>query len=159
MTFDDGYADNLYAAKPLLEAADVPATVFIVSGAIGQAREFWWDELARTLLGPAPVPTMFAVPVDGETLTWRLDEAPYTEADHERFADWTAGHGDDPSCGTACSVRFTRRWGRYVRRAREALSMLVAGRDVRLAGVGELSRSRSCTCWRTGGSSRSGRTR
>jgi peptidoglycan/xylan/chitin deacetylase (PgdA/CDA1 family) len=54
LTFDDGYADNLHRAKPLLEAADVPATVFVVSGAIGQAGEFWWDELERAVLGPEP---------------------------------------------------------------------------------------------------------
>jgi peptidoglycan/xylan/chitin deacetylase (PgdA/CDA1 family) len=96
VTFDDGYADNLHRAKPLLEAADIPATVFVVSGAIGQAREFWWDELDRALLSPAPLPPTLEVRVDGETRSWRLDNAPYTEADDERYADWTVGRGIDP---------------------------------------------------------------
>jgi peptidoglycan/xylan/chitin deacetylase (PgdA/CDA1 family) len=45
VTFDDGYADNLYTAKPLLEKYEIPATVFICTGNMG--REFWWDELER----------------------------------------------------------------------------------------------------------------
>jgi peptidoglycan/xylan/chitin deacetylase (PgdA/CDA1 family) len=45
ITFDDGYTDNLYAAKPLLEKYEIPATVFICTGYMG--REFWWDELER----------------------------------------------------------------------------------------------------------------
>jgi peptidoglycan/xylan/chitin deacetylase (PgdA/CDA1 family) len=45
VTFDDGYADTLEAALPLLERFDVPATVFFAAGCLGQ--EFWWDELAR----------------------------------------------------------------------------------------------------------------
>jgi peptidoglycan/xylan/chitin deacetylase (PgdA/CDA1 family) len=48
VTFDDGYADNLYVAKPLLGRYQVPATVFIVTGRLGG--EFWWDEIARLLL-------------------------------------------------------------------------------------------------------------
>jgi peptidoglycan/xylan/chitin deacetylase (PgdA/CDA1 family) len=53
LTFDDGYSDNLSQAKPILEAAGVPATVFLPTGRIGTGREFWWDELARMVLARA----------------------------------------------------------------------------------------------------------
>lgn len=48
VTFDDGYADNLYSARPLLEKYEIPATVFICTGTLG--REFWWDELYRLVV-------------------------------------------------------------------------------------------------------------
>ena len=51
VTFDDGYRDNLYAAKPLLERYRIPATVFVVTGYLDSARDFWWDELARLCHG------------------------------------------------------------------------------------------------------------
>lgn len=44
ITFDDGYADNLEAAAPLLEEAGLPATLFVTSGAIGSGEPFMWDE-------------------------------------------------------------------------------------------------------------------
>jgi peptidoglycan/xylan/chitin deacetylase (PgdA/CDA1 family) len=47
ITFDDGYADNLHEAAPLLKQYDTPATFFITTGSIGQRQEFWWDELER----------------------------------------------------------------------------------------------------------------
>ncbi len=50
VTFDDGYADNLFAGKPRLAAADVPATAFLATGYLGRSEEFWWDELARLIL-------------------------------------------------------------------------------------------------------------
>ncbi|MGH8001599.1 MAG: polysaccharide deacetylase family protein, partial [Brasilonema sp.] len=45
VTFDDGYTDNLYSAKPLLEHYDIPATMFLTSGYMEQKRDLWWDEL------------------------------------------------------------------------------------------------------------------
>lgn len=48
ITFDDGYADNLYQAKPILEQFEIPATVFVCMGFLG--REFWWDELDRMVM-------------------------------------------------------------------------------------------------------------
>ncbi len=51
ITFDDGYADNVLEALPILEEAGVPATFFVSTGAIGTDQEFWWDELERILLG------------------------------------------------------------------------------------------------------------
>ena len=48
VTFDDGYADSLYKAKPILENYAVPATVFVTTGYAG--KEFWWDELERLVM-------------------------------------------------------------------------------------------------------------
>jgi peptidoglycan/xylan/chitin deacetylase (PgdA/CDA1 family) len=53
LTFDDGYADNLYQARPLLEQHQFPATVFVSTGFLGGI--FWWDELERLVLN-SPIP-------------------------------------------------------------------------------------------------------
>ena len=52
VTFDDGYADNLLQAAPILQSGGVPATIFVATGpAVGRSnghpRRFWWDELAQ----------------------------------------------------------------------------------------------------------------
>jgi peptidoglycan/xylan/chitin deacetylase (PgdA/CDA1 family) len=62
ITFDDGYADNLYDAKRLLARFDTPATFFITTGAIGGDREFWWDELERLIYNPSASPAFFETP-------------------------------------------------------------------------------------------------
>jgi peptidoglycan/xylan/chitin deacetylase (PgdA/CDA1 family) len=49
VTFDDGYADNLGVARPLLAAHGIPATVFVATAYVNERREFWWDELERLL--------------------------------------------------------------------------------------------------------------
>jgi peptidoglycan/xylan/chitin deacetylase (PgdA/CDA1 family) len=54
MTFDDGYADNVRRALPLLAAAGARATFFLTAGLIEERRAPWWDELAH-LLGAAGV--------------------------------------------------------------------------------------------------------
>ena len=56
ITFDDGYADNVETAAPILEEAGLPATFFITTGGIGQAGEFWWDDVERCILHKRPLP-------------------------------------------------------------------------------------------------------
>lgn len=73
VTMDDGYADLAMTARPLLEAAGVPATMFIVSGAIDDPREFWWDALERALLGERPVPPTLTLEIDGREVSWDID--------------------------------------------------------------------------------------
>src|SRR5262249_25579486 len=75
ITFDDGYADNLYKAKPLLERYEIPATVFLTAGYLGQDREFWWDELERLLLQAETLPRALSLNINGRTYHWDLGDA------------------------------------------------------------------------------------
>lgn len=72
VTFDDGYLDNLTRAKPILERYGIPATVFVVSNAVGQDREFWWDELDRLLLGEHELPLALTLRIEGWERRWDL---------------------------------------------------------------------------------------
>jgi len=102
ITFDDGYADNLHNAAPLLAAHDVPATVFVApqesetaarredsapaisrcdTDGTGRCRsgvgescpgEFWWDELDRLLLQPGSLPRILRLEIGGQTIAWDL---------------------------------------------------------------------------------------
>ena len=84
VTFDDGYANNLHNAKPLLERYDIPATIFLATGYIGSQREFWWDELDRLLLQPGRLPETLRLKVNGGTYRWELGEMAYYSEDNYR---------------------------------------------------------------------------
>lgn len=71
VTFDDGYADNLHEAKPLLLRYEIPATVFVATGYLGAT--FWWDDLARLLLLPDRLPPRLSLTADGHTRSWTLN--------------------------------------------------------------------------------------
>jgi peptidoglycan/xylan/chitin deacetylase (PgdA/CDA1 family) len=73
LTFDDGYADNLYHAKPLLEENRIPATVFVTTHGMGSGRWFWWDELISLVPAVARLCPTLRVEVDGVWHEWRLD--------------------------------------------------------------------------------------
>jgi peptidoglycan/xylan/chitin deacetylase (PgdA/CDA1 family) len=98
VTFDDGYANNLHNAKPLLEHYDVPATFFLTIGSIKQEREFWWDELDRLLLQPGRLPAGLRLSVTGSTYQWELGEAVhYSKDEYQRHRPWSASEKEIPS--------------------------------------------------------------
>jgi peptidoglycan/xylan/chitin deacetylase (PgdA/CDA1 family) len=72
VTFDDGYADNLHHARPLLAKFGVPGTVFVVAGQVGETREFWWDDLARILLETPSLPEQLELTIATRAYTWHL---------------------------------------------------------------------------------------
>jgi len=91
VTFDDGYADNLLAAAPLLRRYEIPATVFVTAAAIGNPRGFWWDELADLLLLPGKLPETLQLTIGGEARQWALGtSAQYSEADYEKYRSYPA---------------------------------------------------------------------
>lgn len=72
VTFDDGYADNLYYAKPLLEQNDFPATVFVTSKYVRTGQEFWWDTLARIFLQPKNLPRQLSLNINKRYYNWNI---------------------------------------------------------------------------------------
>jgi peptidoglycan/xylan/chitin deacetylase (PgdA/CDA1 family) len=91
ITFDDGYADNIHAAKPILERYDVPATFFLVSKHVGNQVEFWWDELDRLFLQPGYLPDSFKLDVNGSIIEAVLGEATnYSRESYNQNRNWRA---------------------------------------------------------------------
>jgi peptidoglycan/xylan/chitin deacetylase (PgdA/CDA1 family) len=97
VTFDDGYADNLYNAKPLLERHEIPATMFLTTGCISQNREFWWDQLDRTLLQTKLLPKTLHLTIDGTTHDWDLGEGAGYGEDVAQHRNWRPWDKHDPT--------------------------------------------------------------
>jgi peptidoglycan/xylan/chitin deacetylase (PgdA/CDA1 family) len=91
ITFDDGYADNVHAARPILERYDFPATFFIVSEHVDSRVEFWWDELDRLFLQPGYLPNNFEINVNGSMIQAVLGEATnYSKESYKQNRNWRA---------------------------------------------------------------------
>jgi peptidoglycan/xylan/chitin deacetylase (PgdA/CDA1 family) len=98
VTIDDGYADALLGAFPLLERHAVPATCFVTTGPVRSAGELWWDTLDRALLRAGTLPSLLSL----RTLEVRYDcgldgAAEYSEADAARHRGWSLVAGADPT--------------------------------------------------------------
>jgi peptidoglycan/xylan/chitin deacetylase (PgdA/CDA1 family) len=78
ITFDDGYSDILYEAKPVIEKYRIPVTVFVTTGNIG--KEFWWDELYRIIYTSPGLPDEFVLKQEGDRHQWRFNRN-YEEED------------------------------------------------------------------------------
>ncbi|WP_372624746.1 polysaccharide deacetylase family protein [Falsiroseomonas sp.] len=68
VTFDDGYADNLHSAIPMLERHEVPATFFLSPGLLDGKSSFWWDELGWILLRGHALPEHLELSIEGTTI-------------------------------------------------------------------------------------------
>jgi len=89
VTFDDGYADNLLQAKPLLAKSGIPATVFLTAGKLGASESFWWEELADILLRPGCLPDVLEIEMEGRPCRWKLGaDADYDLDDASRNRGW-----------------------------------------------------------------------
>ncbi|MBI4959109.1 MAG: polysaccharide deacetylase family protein [Desulfovibrio sp.] len=88
VTFDDGYADNLEIAAPIMAQREIPATVFVTTGMLG--REFWWHELERLMLHPGRLPEKLHLRTTDRHYTFELGKFSCLDAsDFERYKEWT----------------------------------------------------------------------
>ena len=71
LTFDDGYADVLHLAKPLLARFGIPATVFVISGQLG--RELWWDRLDRVASTATALEHRLTLPIGDSAFSWPME--------------------------------------------------------------------------------------
>ena len=91
VTFDDAYSDNLAAALPILEKHEIPATIFVVTGALGQRHEFWWDALVRVVLESGRVPQELSLELGGRRFEFRIEDG----SEVAPASGWDADH-DEP---------------------------------------------------------------
>ena len=90
VTFDDGYADNLTSAAPILVRHGIPATVYINSALVGRSREFWWDELEQLMLAPGTLPQRIEIGFGNQCASFDLgDFSTYTSDQAEEDAHWS----------------------------------------------------------------------
>jgi peptidoglycan/xylan/chitin deacetylase (PgdA/CDA1 family) len=100
ITFDDGYADNLFHAKPILERYGVPATVFTVSDWVDSQREFFWDDLARILLTTSELPDRLEIEINGKKQTWDFSDCSGLKLAADSYASarmWDVEMADNPT--------------------------------------------------------------
>jgi peptidoglycan/xylan/chitin deacetylase (PgdA/CDA1 family) len=138
ITFDDGYADNLHQAKPVLERYDIPATIFLAAGYLGQEKEFWWDELDKLVLLPGTLPPTLELEIRGQSYAWDLGtEAYYSQEAFDCHRSWRVMTDSAP---TSRQTLYASLWERlqplYEEERQKALATL---RD--WAGTSETGRS------------------
>jgi peptidoglycan/xylan/chitin deacetylase (PgdA/CDA1 family) len=82
LTFDDGYADNLHEALPLLEKYGAPATVFISTAWIGRGEPFWWDRLSAIVQAVERPPSEVRLQIGDDVFIWQrqADDSDHTRA-------------------------------------------------------------------------------
>jgi len=72
ITLDDGYADALTDALPVLERTDTPATVFLSTDTLEDGRVFWWDRMAALVYRARITQSGRTIEIGGASIRLRL---------------------------------------------------------------------------------------
>lgn len=96
VTFDDGYADNLTNALPILLKYEIPATIFVATGYLGEDTRFPSDTLARLLLEAEVLPQSLELTISGKNYTWKIN------ARKEYEGAWDVTKKYDPTLRHRC---------------------------------------------------------
>ncbi|MFH1727660.1 MAG: polysaccharide deacetylase family protein [Pseudomonadota bacterium] len=99
ITFDDGYANNLYNGKVLLEKHNIPATVFIASNYIGSKKGTTSSRLQAILLEPKKLPGSLDFEVDGKKYFWNFENDQIDDT-------WNVTRPDFPSQRYECYFKL-----------------------------------------------------
>jgi peptidoglycan/xylan/chitin deacetylase (PgdA/CDA1 family) len=97
ITFDDGYANNLTIAQPILLRYNAPATLFLMTGALDSGG-FWWDRLEGIVMEAEFLPPMFCIPMRDKTLEILVEGTDRTQVLHavwSRLREFKPGHRDE----------------------------------------------------------------
>jgi len=90
ITFDDGYACNLNIAAPILDNHRLPATFFLITGALDSATEYWWDEVEALLFGAFFTGT-HSVQIGQQKIEFELEKTAPTKSDWSVYRTATTG--------------------------------------------------------------------
>ncbi|MDP9229110.1 MAG: polysaccharide deacetylase family protein [Bacteroidota bacterium] len=82
ITFDDGYKDNYFYAKPLLEKYNFPCSFFIATKYINQKQLFWWDELEFIILHTPDLPSRLSLDVHHTKFYFDIAEGVLLDKEH-----------------------------------------------------------------------------
>jgi len=98
ITFDDGYADNIHEAAPILRRFGMPATVFATTAHAEDGLEFFWDDLDRIFLSPGRLPARGRLQwEDGGFEIDLAQAAADSQAEAGGYARWTILDKIDPT--------------------------------------------------------------
>ena len=91
VTFDDGYADNLHLAAPILQRLNVPAAIFLNSDFIGTDQRFWWETLGAMIReSQLERLDVGAISDIGESHLWgQAESLPLTNESERARAHWS----------------------------------------------------------------------
>ena len=85
VTFDDGYADNLLEALPVLERNNAQALFYIATGNLNTSNEFWWDEVERHLLLPGKLPDSLQLIIGNSEMVFSTNTTSDKKSTYEKL--------------------------------------------------------------------------